>query len=108
MELNLKDISSASAQGLFNVGDTVSIVLYKSDQTLETLDSAVCDPFPAPNNDIFQWDYSDITDLPTDYEEYTWIMTNQVGIKQSYQHPSKNYNYLNLKTTTIKNTINSF
>ena len=82
MELNLKDISSASAQGLFNVGDTVSIVLYKSDQTLEPLDSAVCDPFPSPNNDMFQWNYSDITDLPTDYEEYAWVMTNQVGIKQ--------------------------
>ena len=82
MEYSLKDIDGAHARALFSVGDTVTIKIFDKDDVEVTP--------PNPDNicqaygelDTFNWPYSNLSTLPKVFQEYSWIMTNQLGTKK--------------------------
>lgn len=83
MEYKLKDIETvAHARGLFNVGDTVLIKVFDKDGTNVTPVNPAneCDPYG--ELDTFQWPYSNLVNLPSESQEYSWIMRNQSDIPQ--------------------------
>jgi hypothetical protein len=82
MYFDLKDISNANAQALFAIGDTVKIKIYDKDGTDVTPASPDDECTPYGELDTFQWSYSNLSSIPTVYQEYTWIMYNSSGIKQ--------------------------
>ena len=83
MEYNIKDAAQVNAQGLFATGDTVTIELFnreRADVTPTLVADRAC--VEMGTSGIFQWPYANLDDLPTEYEEYTFIMTSQTGSKQ--------------------------
>ncbi len=82
MDYNLSDISDAHARALFAIGDDVTIQIFDKDGTDVTPDSPddVCTAYG--ELDTFAWPYSNLETLPTSFEEYSWIMTNQTSSKQ--------------------------
>lgn len=84
MEYNLSDIETvAHARGLFAIGDTVTIQIFDKDGTDVTpsgLDEDKCDPYG--ELDTFAWPYSNLEDIPTEANEYSWIMKNQLNVPQ--------------------------
>lgn len=84
MNLKLKDINESHAQARFNTGDTVNIQLFDKDRidiTPVLSGDRVCVEMGASG--LFQWPYANLDDTPTEYEEYTWTMTNQLSAIQS-------------------------
>lgn len=82
MEYDLNDIEDAHARALFSVGDTVTITVYDKDGTDVTPTSPNDECAPYGELDTFQWPYSNLETLPTTFQEYSWIMTNQSSLKR--------------------------
>ena len=82
MEYNIKDAEQVNAQGLFSTDDTVTIQLFNRERVDVTPLSPGEECVEIGTTGIFQWSYVNLDDLPTEYEEYTFIMTNQTGSKQ--------------------------
>ena len=82
MDYNLSDISNAHARALFAVGDTVTIQIFDKDGTDVTPDSPDNECAAYGELDTFQWPYSDLETLPTSFQEYSWIMRNQLNDPQ--------------------------
>lgn len=82
MDRNIKDISSAKAQALFSVGDTVTIQIFDKDGVDVTPESPDDECSAYGELDTFQWPYSNLATTPTGFQEYSWVMTNQTSIKQ--------------------------
>lgn len=62
----------------FDPGDTVTIVLYNAATGIAVpIDSAVCTPWGTSG--IFEWDFQNITDFPTAYGNYYFVMKNTGG-----------------------------
>lgn len=85
MNLKLKDIATSNAQARFTTGDTVTIKEIfdrnRLDITPALPDDRLC--FEFGTSGLFQWPYANLDDTPTEYEEYTWTMTNQLSAIQS-------------------------
>lgn len=82
MDYNLNDISSAHARALFAIGDTVTIQIFDKDGTDVTPASPDDECTAYGELDTFEWPYSDLDSLPTTFQEYSWVMTNQTASKQ--------------------------
>jgi hypothetical protein len=76
MDYNLKDIESANARSLFSVGDTVTIKIYDKDDNDVTPANPDDECTPYGELDTFLWPYSNLVTLPTEFQEYSWVMTN--------------------------------
>ncbi len=83
MEYKLSDIGDANARALFSVGDTVTIKIWDKDGVDVTPASPDDECAPYGNLKYFAWPYSDLETLPTVFQEYTWLMTNQSGSEQN-------------------------
>jgi len=85
MNLKLKDINKSNAQARFITGDTVNILeIFDKDRVNVTPALAgdkVCTEMGTSG--MFQWPYANLDDIPTEYEEYTWTMENQLSAIQS-------------------------
>ena len=82
MDYNLSDINDAHARALFAIGDTVTIQIFDKDGSDVTPDSPDDECTPYGELDTFEWPYSNLESLPTSFQEYSWIMTNQTSDKQ--------------------------
>ena len=82
MDYKLKDIGDAHARALFSVGDAVTIQIFDKDGTDVTPTSPADECTAYGELDTFQWPYSNLATLPTVFQEYSWVMTNQSSIKQ--------------------------
>ncbi len=82
MDYNLKDISEARARALFSVGDTVTIQVFDKDGSDVTPANPDDECTPYGELDTFEWPYSNLAALPAEFQEYSWVMVNQMGIKQ--------------------------
>lgn len=76
MDYNLKDISTAHARALFNVGDDVTIKIYDKDDNDVTPVNPADECSPYGELDTFKWPYTNLVSLPADSQEYSWVMTN--------------------------------
>lgn len=82
MDYKLKDISGAHARALFSIGDDVTIQVFDKDGSDVTPDSPDDECTAYGELDTFEWSYSNLETLPSEFQEYSWIMTNQASIKQ--------------------------
>lgn len=87
MNYNLKDFQEASAKALFSAGDTVTIKVYDKDDVDVTPDSPDDECTPYGELDTFKWDYSTLAEIPTTFQEYSWVMINQSGTKKRDADP---------------------
>ena len=79
MQFNLKDIESVHAQALFANGDTVTIQLFDKDGSDVTPSSPDDECSQLATTGVYRWPYANLAEFPKEYEEYLWIMTNQVS-----------------------------
>ncbi len=83
MEYKLKDIETvAHARALFSVGDDVKILIYDKDGTDVTPASPNDECTPYGELDTFSWPYSNLENIPTESQEYSFIMRNQLDVPQ--------------------------
>lgn len=82
MDRLLKDIEDSYAQALFEVGDDVTIQIFDKSGNDVTPTSPDDECAAYGELDTFRWPYSNLETIPTEYEEYTWIMTNQDTLKK--------------------------
>ena len=76
MDYNLKDIATAHARALFSIGDTVTIKIYDKDNNDVTPANPADECTPYGELDTFKWPYTNLVNLPTVSQEYSWVMTN--------------------------------
>ena len=81
MELSLIYFAYAKAKAEFTTGDTVTIQVFDKDGTDVTPDSPDNACSEIGTTGIFKWDFSNLT-TPTVYQDYTWVMTNQLSATQ--------------------------
>jgi|GEM_PF-6998213 len=75
MRYKLSELATLPVVGKFTTLDTVTISIYDlSDGSVIALDSNECSEIGVTG--YFTWDFSNLTDQPTEFTRYLWIMSN--------------------------------